>query len=338
MAEVSVQSLFDRYLANSDDVAEIMKDAALELSGKDVKALKDKIKKADKERPESKGELGAADPAQTTTVERDQEKERKVVELFWAELEKLDPVSLISEEVTEAFKYIGFNPDVVIQELLFRGKKAGKNKDTIVSDLVNIVTIAIIKGSVTEGNLKKTSDKGKVLYKALQNSYDLVTGGSRGKDSTHLTVARVAASVPGIVIQVLIKKPGFAKTFIGPFGSKALPSYLRHQSAAACIPEGSSEKLKDFLIGLITAFTADQSKALSKTKETPEELFDKQLNFVMTTFSSAHPTEENRKKIFQNFSLANDFDKLSIVAAKVKKVKTDFITLTLQELEEELKK
>lgn len=269
---------------------------------------------------------------------RDFAAEAKLVEQFWTELEGMDVISLVSEGVIDDFRYMGFDPSTIVLELMKRGKQAKKNKEQIMSDIVHMVTIAIIKGSITDNNLKKTSDTGKVFYKNLQSTYGLVTGGVRGRDSSVLTVARVAAAVPGMVMQILIDRPQFGKTFVGPFNSKSLPVYLRHQAAAACIPEGLASTLKEFLIGLITAFTADQTKSLAKTKDQPEELYNKQLAFVTTTHSSRYPSEKLRKSIFAKFSLASDYSKLHAVAVKIKSVVPEFVVMTLTEINDDLSK
>lgn len=342
----NIDNFFQQFVESPDKEGEIIATATSELTGNELKVLMSRIqgKKRKEEASRSKGRekstvgAGTEDSFVDLKEERDLVKEQKLVDQFWKELESMDPVSLLSDDVLDAFKYVGFNPDILLREFLHRGRVSGKNGKEISKDLIDVVTIAIIKGSVTEKNLKKTSDSGKVLYKKLQDVYDLQTGGARSRDSSYLTVARVAAAVPGTITSILVKKPEFAKTFVGPFGSKSLPTYLRHQSAAACIPSDTPERLKDFLLGLITAFTADQTKALSKSKATAEELFDNQLNFVMTTFSSSHPSEQYRKKIFQQFSLSNDFEKLLAVGLRVKKVKPEFVVLTQQELDSDLVK
>jgi hypothetical protein len=346
----SVEVFFQNYLKTPEDEESILETAGLELTGKDLEILKRRIEgKKEKDR-KKKGKKPEEEKKETATppeteaggkpevVVRDLAKEQKNIENFWEELEKMDPTTLLSDSVMDAFKYIGYDPDVVLREFLHRGKAGGKGNEEIKQDMVDIITIAIIKGSVTEKNLKKTSDAGKVVYKNLQTVYQLETGGAKGKDSTHLTAARVAAAVPGMVTQVLIKRPEFAKSFIGPFGSKNLPPYLRHQAAAACIPDSTSPKLKEYLLALITAFTADQTKILAKSKDSSEDLFDAQLNYVQTTFGAKHPTELLRQKIFSSFSLSNDFEKIKLVADRIKKVKSDFTNLTLQELEAELAK
>jgi len=341
----SVDEYFSYFCDNPGREVEILEDAIVDLNTKDLDILKKRVDgKKKKLAATGKQKVpvytpGTSVPGGPLVIDvRDTAAEMKNVDAFWIELEKLDPATLVSQDVLDAFKYIGFDPDVVIKEVLFRGKEAKRTSEEIKKDIVDMVTIAIIKGSVTEKNLQKTSDAGKVMYKKLQDIYKIATGGAKGKDSAHLTVARVAAAVPGIIIHVLIKRPEFSKTFVGPFSSKTLPAYLRHQAAAACIPESTSEKLKDYILGLITAFTADQTKVLAKSKDSAKELFDTQLNYVQKTFSVKHPSEDNRKKIFKNFSLSSDYEKLSIVAAKIKKIKSDFVTLTQAELDEELAK
>ncbi|QIJ25706.1 P3 [Grapevine associated cogu-like virus 1] len=341
----SVNSYFDQISADPSKEKEIMSNATMELTGADLATLKKRIEgkkakdknKKQQEQADTEGSYSMVEGGETTKEEV-VDISQAAIEAFWKELEKLDPVSLVSEDVLNAFKYVGFDPEIVLKELMIRGRKLNRNPKEIMQDMVNMVTIAIIKGSITEKNLNKTSDKGKVIYKKLKEDYNLHDGGTKGKDSTYVTVARVAAAVPGMVMQILIKKPEYSKIFVGPFGSKNLPPYLRHQAAAACIPETAPEKLKEYLLGLITAYTADQSKTLSKSKDTPETMYDEQLNFVITTHGSKHPSEEQRKKIFGMFSLNSDFEKLNLVATRVKKIKADFPILTESELNDELSK
>ena len=339
----TIQDFFQRFLHKPSDEQEILQDAILELPGPQVNALKKQIQdhKDTKNQftPATTNVEGEGDTKEVSEKDLMAQITDKALADFWGELEKLDPIELVSEDVIDAFKYVGYDPDIVIKCILARGIKHNKVVKEILKDLVDIVTIAIIKGSVTEKNLKKTSDAGKVAYKKYQDLYDLKTGSAKGKDSTFLTVARVAAAVPGTITQVLVNKPEFAKKFSGPFGSSSLPTYLRHQSAAACIPDSLPERLKDFLIGLITAFTSDQSKVLSNSKNKPEELFETQLNYVMTTHGSEHPTQTKRDAIFhKHFSLSADYDKLQAVGQKVKKVFPDFQVLTQQQIDEDMSK
>jgi len=338
----SVQDFFRRFSDDMSKEADVLEDAAVELSNDDLETLVKRIEGKKRAEAKRKSRIPSDPSGSFVKVEGEASSvppiSAKELEKFWQDLALMDPVSLLSEEVTDAFKYIGFNPDLVIMEFLKRGKEKNRTPGQIKQDLVNVVTIAIMKGSVTEKNLKKTSDVGKVFFKGLQDSYGLLIGGSKGKDSSHLTVSRIAAAVPGIIVQVLIKRPEFAKTFVGPFNSRSLPSQLKHQAVAACIPERSPERLKNYLLGILSAYTADQSKALSKSKDKPEELFDSQMNFVLTTYGSQHPAETQRVKIFNGLGLSSQFEKMDLVARKIKAVKPDFQVITQAELDEDLTK
>jgi ribosomal protein L19E len=338
-------TFFSDYKVDPSRKADLLVKAAQELSPTLMEKLNARIagfekkagKKAAKNTPET-SKAGADDEDSDEEVSSAVVISEKALDAFWEELEKMDVSTLIGDDVIRAFEYQGFNPNKLLQTIMKRGMDAKKDKNQILKDIVDMVTIAIIKGSITEKNLGKMSDTGKLTYQKFESVYKLVKGGSKGKESDHVTVARVAATMPGVVMNVLKQKPGLTKQFAGPFGSSALPYYLRHQAAAACIPQNSPPRLIEFLLGLITAFTADQSKVLSQSKTGADELFDKQSNFVTTTYSSAHPVEASRVKIFKSFSLESDYEKISVVAAKIKKVKTDFVVLTIEQIAEDLAK
>lgn len=329
----NTNDFYNQFAASPEEEKKILSSAASDLTGTQMEDLKKRI-----EVKKTKSISSSFVTVPSASVVAPAPISAKALDMFWEEIEKLDPITLLSDDVLNAFKYVGFSPDTIISEVMRRGLAAGCSKRDIQVDLVNMVTISILKGSITENNLKKTSDEGKILYKELQARYSLSTGGTKGKDPTTLTVARVAAALPGMVIKILVKKPAFAKSFVGPFSSKSLPPYLRHQASAACIPSSLSEKLKEYLLGLITAYTSDQSKVLSKTKDSADVVYDQQLNFVVITHGSDHPKEDDRRRIFSGYSLVSDYEKLDLVAKRIKKVRSDFATLTLSELETELAK
>jgi hypothetical protein len=344
----ATDSFFQAFVAEPDKKSEILIQASMDLSPAALAQLEARIEGKEKKDSKGKKKKSVKLTPDTTEVGEDSEKEEpppkdiiiseKSLELFWTELEGLDIATLISEDVIKDFEYQGFNPDKLLKTIMSKGLGKGKNKSDIHKDIVDMVTIAVIKGSITDANLKKMSDQGKKSYQKYEDDYGLQRGGSKGKDPSHITVARVAAAMPGLVMKVLQKKPALSKQFAGPFGTTSLPYYLRHQSAAACIPSNLESRTKDFLLGLITAFTADQTKALSKNKSGAEELYDTQVNFVMTTHTSVHPGDAIRLEIFKKFSIENDYPKLAAVAAKVKKIKSDFVVVTAEHLSEDISK
>jgi hypothetical protein len=255
-------------------------------------------------------------------------------EKFWKELEGLSGEDLLNESVIMDFQYVGFDPNVILKSIIQRGKVAKRTNDQIISDIATMCTIAIIKGSVTDNNLKKMSDPGKKRYGDLEAMYGLKRNGSRGVSPDVVTIARVGAAFPGPMMKILLQRPDLSKKFSGPFGSKLLPSYLRHQSAAACIPETLDEAAKSFLIGLICAYTSDQSRSISKAanKDTASDVYDRQENFITQTHSSHYPSEDVRKSIFKSWSLAADYDKLKSVGDNITKVVKTFVSISKEDL------
>jgi hypothetical protein len=254
-------------------------------------------------------------------------------EKFWAELEALSGDQIIDNQVVLDFQYIGFNPNVILKSIISRGRSARKSNEEIVKDISQMCTIAIIKGSVTDTNLKKMSEAGKRTYTSLETTYGLKRNGSKGLDPQEVTIARVGAAFPGSMMKILMVRPDLSKKFSGPFSSKTLPPYLRHQSAAACIPETLNETAKSFLIGLIVAYTSDQSRVISKSKDKTADVYERQENFITQTHSSSYPAEEVRKKIFKTWTLIADFDKLKQVGDVVAKEITTFTSISKEDLQ-----
>lgn len=257
----------------------------------------------------------------------------KDLDAFWILLDNSKMSMYLDEDVINDFKYQGFDANAVLKKILSNGLSAGKKNKEILRDISTMCTIAIIVGSITDHNIKKMSEKAKLTYGGLETTYGLVRGGTKGKDSSVVTVSRVAAAFPGAVMSILIKKPALAKTFAGPFGSKSLPSYLRHQSAAACIPDTLDEKVKEYLLGMITAYTADQTKVLTKSKDSSLELYERQENFTAQGYSSTYPATKVRISLFKQWNLGSVFPILDLVADRIKKVKTDFNKVSADEIE-----
>jgi Sec-independent protein translocase protein TatA len=269
---------------------------------------------------ESKTEAGVAEIDEATA------------ERFWSALEAMSGVELLSEQVIKDFQYVGFDPNTVMKTIILKGRGAKRSDSQIKSDIAKMCTIAVIKGSVTDNNLKKMSDEGKRSYGEIETLYSLKRGGSKGVDPKVITISRVGAAFPGSMMKILMTRPDLSKKFAGPFGTKILPSYLRHQSAAACIPETLEENAKNFLIGLVIAFTSDQSKTISKSKDNAEELYGRQENFITQTHSSSYPSEAVRKSIFKTWTLVADYDKLSAVGQTLGKIIRAFEVISKEDL------
>jgi hypothetical protein len=346
MATLTAKDYVARYINQNDaDRMKTVEEAQENLSGTQMKLFRKSIKKIeDEEKEEAMTDNDTKDTPATSTVKGKEpegtknEVSKDVSEsdalMFWNEIDSMSGDELLSEQVVLDFSYVGFDPNTILKSIISRGRAAKRSKDEIKSDIADMCSIAAVKGSITENNLKKMSDGGKRFYEKIEARYGLKKGGSKGVAPDVITIARVGAAFPGSMMKILMKKSDLAKKFSGPFGSKILPSYLRHQSSAACIPESLGQNAKDFLLGIITAFTSDQSKVISRDKKrTPLEIYENQENFINQTHSSNYPSEKVRKSIFSSWTLIADFEKLNMVAANVIKVNKSFTLISSEDLQ-----
>jgi hypothetical protein len=346
MATLSAKDYVASYTNQNDaDRMKTVEEAQEKLSGTQMKLFRKSIKKIEDEEKEAAMTDDDTKDTPVTSAAKGKEPEEDKKELsmdvsepdalaFWNEIDSMSGDELLNEQVVLDFSYVGFDPNTILKSIISRGRAAKRSKDEIKSDIADMCTIAAIKGSITENNLKKMSDGGKRFYEKIEARYGLKKGGSKGVAPDVITIARVGAAFPGSMMKILMKRPDLAKKFSGPFGSKVLPSYLRHQSTAACIPESLNQNAKDFLLGIITAFTSDQSKVISKDKKrTPLEIYENQENFINQTHSSSYPSEKVRKSIFSSWTLIADFDKLNMVAANIIKVNKTFTLISSEDLQ-----
>jgi hypothetical protein len=256
---------------------------------------------------------------------------------MWGELNDFD-VSILDPNVIEAFKYQGFNPDAVLKSLMKAKKTAKLSNADFLRDVTTLCALAAIKGSVTDKNIKKMTDAGKTRYDSLEKRYNITRGGGKGQPAEVITVARIAAAFPGKIIELLQsgKVPG--RDFMGELKTHKLPGVVKHQALAACIPKDLPERSRDFLLDLVTAFSVDQTKTISKTKESLEDLIERQKQFTMVSHNGFYPPEEVRKRIFRGFTWSDILPAITPTATHIKNKWNDFHNVTQQQFMEDLNK
>ena len=256
---------------------------------------------------------------------------------MWTELESMD-VGILDEDVVKSFEYQGFNPNLILKSLLKRMKSEKISKATFLKDISTVCAIAIIKGSITDRNLGKMSDAGKARYGELETRYGLVRGGGKGKSGEVVTVARMAAAFPGVVVELLQSKRVPSRSFIGDLKTQNLPGVLKHQALAACIPQSLPDRSKDFLLGLITAYSVDQTRVISKTKKDLSTLLEEQIQYTRVAHGGGYPSEEKRVAIIKRYNWNEMFAQIILVANHIKTKWPDFNTITQQEFSADLAK
>jgi hypothetical protein len=254
---------------------------------------------------------------------------------MWNLIDQYD-VTVLSADVIEAFKYQGFNPDMILKSLMKSKKVARISNDEFLNDVTTMCALAVIKGSVTDKNIKKMSDKGKAQYDILEKRYNITRGGGRGKPAEVVTVARIAAAFPGKVIQLLQTQQVPGRDFVGEFHTHKLPGVLKHQALAACIPKDFAERSKQFLLDLVTVFSVDQTKTISKTKDSTADLVERQRQFTNVSHGGLYPPENQRKMIIRMFNWNELFSQINPVATHVKGKWNDFTLVTQQQFMEDI--
>lgn len=252
----------------------------------------------------------------------------KELDDVWSSLESSD-VSEFDDLISSAFDYQGFNADVVLGEIMKRGRAAGKAKQDILKDITSMCVAAHKKGSVTDRNYAKMKKSGQVEYDRLANIYKLVKGGTKGQPPETLSISRIGPTFPGRTVRLILAQKLGPKTFIGPMKSSTLASVMQTQFFPALLSSEIPERSKDYLIALCRAYTVDQSLALAgKRKQSLDEVWDTQINFVELTMNNKHPSEDARREMMGQIPWPTVYDKSLSCVVKIKQLDNSFQTPT----------
>lgn len=257
---------------------------------------------------------------------------------MWTLIESMS-TSEIDPEDLRVFEYEGFNPSAILRALMVRMIDEKISKDQFKKDIMTLCGVAIIKGSVNNDNYKKMKPKGQEVFQKLQERYSIKLGSAKGLDSSVVTVSRIAASFPGVIIDLLLNQKVEARVFGGPMKSSKLPAPLRHQAMAACIPRSLDDGTKNFLLGCVAAYSVDQSLTISsKRKPKKEDVVRDQANFVRVAHQSAFPTEGMRNAIFKKVTWDKYMDEMTTCAKEFEKLDDSFGLVDMPTLKADISK
>lgn len=255
------------------------------------------------------------------TIKKVSSVEESEIDALWSFIDDSD--TTMAENLSD-FDYQGFNADSILREFLTRGKKANVSMTQMKQDITSLAALAHKKGSITENNYTKLAKTGQARYDVLAARYGLQKGGGKGKGPDVLTVSRIGPTVPGRILRLILAGKLAAKRFNGPFKSSGLPDVMQTQAFPAIIPESLEDPAKQYIISLCVAYSADQSHALQKKKDKPEDLLTAQTNFVLLGTQTSHPPENQKLDMFKSIDWPNIFDKTIGCATQVKKINPEF--------------
>jgi hypothetical protein len=234
-------------------------------------------------------------------------------------INKGDIESLKSEDFDQ-FQYQGFDPIQIVRALLKVKNNEKLDDDMFRKDVYVMVAIGMIKGSVTDKNLGKMSDKGKSDVEKIMKMYGIVKGGGRGQPAGTITFPRVMATFPDIAVR-MVSVLG-AKDFRGgPMLSSRLPGYLKVSVFPAVIPRDLDASAKRMLLTANLCYSIDQSVQISELKDYDlKQLAATQANFTMIGHQSPVPKLEVRKSVFASLPVSSDYE---VIASVLKDYKRD---------------
>jgi hypothetical protein len=251
---------------------------------------------------------------------------------MWTMIESMSS-SEIDPEDLRVFEYEGFNPSAILKSMMLRKMSEKVSNEQFKTDIMILCGLAIIKGSINENNFKKMKKAGQDIYTRLAERYTIKMGSARGMEANYVTVSRIAAAFPGVIIDLLYNNKVSARVFGGPMKSSKLPAVMRHQAMAACVPKELGEPTKNFILGTITGFSVDQSLTLgSKKKVKKEDVIVDQANFIRVAHGSAFPSEAIRKAIFQKIPWRKHYDEMRACAIEVEKLDDTFGIVLVDQL------
>lgn len=244
-------------------------------------------------------------------------------------------LSALRAEQFDQFQYQGFDPLKLVSALVkVKTDKSISDKDFI-DDVLQMVAIGMIKGSVNDHNIKKMSEEGQKDVLAINSKYGIKMGGGRGQSSSVITFPRVMATFPDIAVR-MTEIIGGKRFSGGPLMSTQLPEYMQVQVFPAVIPRGLNNDVKKMLLIASLCYSIDQSVQISQLKEPDlKSLAATQNNFTLVGHNSPVPVDEVRKNVFRKLPLTHDYQAIvSVLEVYKEKIdpsfnilpKTDFVS------------
>jgi hypothetical protein len=246
-------------------------------------------------------------------------------------------IEALKAEEFDQFQYQGFDPMRIVQSLLKIKTDKKIDDNDFKNDVIRMIGIAIIKGSITDKNLVKMSETGQNSVASLISKYGVEKNGGKGKASSVITFPRVMATFPDVSVR-LAGVIG-AKEFTGPLLSSRLPTCLKVQVFPAIIPRALSAETKKMLLTASLCYSIDQSIQISQIKEPNlKQLAADQAKFTMIGHQSPVPSSTVRIATFNGLSLKDNYAEIkSVLEDYIKQIDPSFIIPTKETYESQLK-
>lgn len=215
------------------------------------------------------------------------------------------------------FLYHGFDPTKVYSHMALIREEMRVNNFTdeaFLEDVFHIVAIGVIKGSVSEKNVKGLDKAGQNRINELLGRWKLDL--SINKDSQRkqegITFSRFALALP---LQAVIVSQSYGRGMMGPFHSSELPSIMLTPAFCSMIPV--ARKISKPLLCGMNAYSSDLSSVLKganflqkMTEEQKKNIWSTQYSFTTTGLNSICLNSEQRFAAMVYFNVRVHFDNI----------------------------
>lgn len=214
-------------------------------------------------------------------------------------------------DMTE-FLFEGFDPEIIMKELLSICKKKKITKKTFKSDMSTLIAICCNRGPINSKIKNRTSPEGVTRMNELIAKYNLKTDiTSRDISRTDITPSRIVNVFPLATVDIC-HKSDYARDFSGPFNSMNIPQCMKNTCFSACIPSG--KKSSELLLKVYMLYVMDLSVVTQGID--PDKFADsynKQLNFVKAAMNAKKPPNDLRMQKLTDVGLLTRTSYTSLV-------------------------
>jgi hypothetical protein len=222
-------------------------------------------------------------------------------------------------ETLAKFKYHGFDPRkgwAHTAAILAKYSKAGKSVDEFKQDLFWVISIGVIKGSITEKNFQGLEPEGRTEINRLIDMWqlDLTINKKSSRRLEGITFSRMVQSWPMQSVEIASK---VGRTMTGPYESAGLPNIFTTSAFPAIIPTGMD--ITAPLCCASNAYSSDLSAILQganvmkMSDESKKEIWTKQYNFTRTGLGSPCHNNDQRYAAMMYFDMKQYFDVIKVV-------------------------
>lgn len=203
------------------------------------------------------------------------------------------------------FAYEGFDPLDIIKTLHTKAQAQRLSDQDFISDMAVIVTIGLMRGTLSSKSINKTSRAGQTRIQQLRSRYGLVEKVSKD-NARAITVPRVVNSFPFLASRIN-KELSLSRGFSGPFESRNLPLPMQHVAFASQIPYGLADTTS-LLADAYMGFSLDMSVTVNRHQVdvgTLTNLYTQQNTYFQAAMNSPIYNREERIRMLIELGLTS---------------------------------